>query len=165
KMWSIYRFSMSHLKDFEPEDAENFPLDSLYTIDRWLLSKLNRLIDTATKEFDEYQFDSTFKAIRGFAWEILADNYLELVKGRLYGEDPEGRKAAQYVLYTTTRTLSLMLAPFIPFFAEEMYSRFDKESVHTQAWPSVNESLISEEAEAAGEMIKDITGETRRYKS
>jgi valyl-tRNA synthetase len=87
KMWSIYRFSMSHLKDFGPEDAENFPLDSLLTIDRWLLSKLNRLVDTATKELDGYQFDSTFKAIRGFAWEVLADNYLELVKGRLYGED------------------------------------------------------------------------------
>ncbi len=165
KMWSIYRFSMSHLKDFEPEDAESFSLDSLYTIDRWLLSKLNRLVETTTKELDGYQFDSTFKAIRGFAWEILADNYLELVKGRLYGEDTEGRKAAQYILYTTTRTLSLLLAPFIPFFAEEMYSRFDNESVHTRAWPVVNESLISEEAEAAGEMIKDITGEVRRYKS
>ena len=165
KMWSIYRFSMSHLKDFKPEDAENFPLDSLLPIDRWLLSKLNRLVDTATKELDGYQFDSTFKAIRGFAWEVLADNYLELVKGRLYGEDPEGRKTARYVLYTTTRTLSLLLAPFIPFFAEEMYSRFSSESVHVQAWPAVDESLISEEAEAAGEMIKDITGEVRRYKS
>jgi valyl-tRNA synthetase len=164
-MWSIYRFSMSHLKDFGPEDAEKFPMESLLTIDRWLLSKLSRLMETATKELDGYQFDSTFKAIRGFAWEVLADNYLELVKGRLYGEDQEGRKAAQYVLYTTTRTLSLLLAPFIPFIAEEMYSRFDSESVHTKAWPVVNESLISEEAEAAGEMIKDITGEVRRYKS
>ncbi|KKG05363.1 valyl-tRNA synthetase [Methanosarcina mazei] len=165
KMWSIYRFSMSHLKDFDPADAENFPPDSLYTIDRWLLSKLNRLVESTTKELDGYQFDSTFKAIRGFAWEVLADNYLELVKGRLYGENKEGRKAAQYVLYTTTRTLSLLLAPFIPFFAEEMYSRFDSASVHTRAWPAVNESLMSEEAEAAGEMIKDITGEVRRYKS
>ena len=135
KMWSIYRFSMSHLKDFDPADAENFPPDSLYTIDRWLLSKLNRLVESTTKELDGYQFDSTFKAIRGFAWEVLADNYLELVKGRLYREDKEGRKAAQYVCFIPQlRTLSLLLAPFIPFFAEEMYSRFDSASVHTQAW-------------------------------
>ena len=144
---------------------KNSPLDSLLTIDRWLLSKLNRLVDTATKELDGYQFDSTFKAIRGFAWEILADNYLELVKGRLYGDEPEGRRAAQYVLYRTIKTLSLLLAPFTPFFAEELYSRFSDESVHTQAWPAVDESFISEEAEAAGELIKDITGEVRRYKS
>ncbi|HWR25435.1 MAG TPA: class I tRNA ligase family protein, partial [Methanosarcina sp.] len=165
KMWSIYRFSMSHLKAFEFGDAENFPINSLLTIDRWLLSKLNRLVDTATKELDGYQFDSTFKAIRGFAWEILADNYLELVKGRLYGNEPEGRRAAQYVLYRTIKTLSLLLAPFIPFFAEELHSRFSNESVHTQAWPLVDKSLISEEAEAAGELIKEITGEVRRYKS
>lgn len=165
KMWSIYRFSMSHLKGFGPEDAENFSTDSLLIIDRWLLSKLNKLIDTATKELDEYQFDSTFKAIRGFAWEVLADNYLELVKSRLYGDEPEGRKAAQYVLYKTIETLSLLLAPFIPFFAEELYSRFNNESVHTQAWPAVDESFINDEAEAAGELIKNITGEVRRYKS
>jgi valyl-tRNA synthetase len=165
KMWSIYRFSMSHLKDFSQEDADKFQTDSLLMIDRWLLSKLNRLIDTATKEFDEYQFDSTFKAIRGFAWEVLADNYLELVKGRLYGEDLEGKRASQYVLYRTMKTLSLLLAPFIPFFAEELYSRFSEESVHVQAWPAVDESFIDEEAEAAGELIKEITGEVRRYKS
>ncbi len=165
KMWSIYRFSMSHLKGFGQEDIENFPVESLHIIDRWLLSKLNRLVDTATKEFDEYQFDSTFKAIRGFAWEVLADNYLELVKSRLYGDEPEGRRAAQYVLYRTIKTLSLLLAPFIPFFAEELYSRFSDESVHTQAWPEVEESFINEEAEAAGELIKEITGEVRRYKS
>lgn len=165
KMWSIYRFSMSHLKDFRPEDAEKFPVDSLLTIDRWLLSKLSRLVETATKELDGYQFDSTFKAIRGFAWEVLADNYLELVKGRLYGDKPEARRAAQYVLYRTIRTLSLLLAPFTPFFAEELHSRFSNESVHTQAWPAFDPGLISEEAEAAGELIKEITGEVRRYKS
>jgi valyl-tRNA synthetase len=165
KMWSIYRFSMSHLKDFGPEDAKTFPTDSLLTIDKWLLSKLNRLVETATKELDGYQFDSTFKAIRGFAWEVLADNYLELVKGRLYGGKPEDRRAAQYVLYKTISTLSLLLAPFTPFFAEELYSRFSNESVHTQAWPSVDENFISEEAEVAGELIKEITSEVRRYKS
>ncbi|MDQ1251831.1 MAG: valyl-tRNA synthetase [Euryarchaeota archaeon] len=165
KMWSIYRFSMSHLKDFGPEDAEKFQIDSLHTIDLWLLSKLNRLVDTATNELDKYQFDSTFKAIRGFAWEVLADNYLELVKGRLYGGKPEDRKAAQYVLYRTIGTLSLLLAPFTPFFAEELYSRFSNESVHIQAWPAIEESLISEEAEAAGELIKEITSEVRRHKS
>ena len=94
KMWSIYRFSMSHLEDFGPEAAENFPMDSLLTIDRWLLSKLNRLVNTATEELDNYQFDSTFKAIRGFAWEILADNYLELVKGRLYGNERGRQKSS-----------------------------------------------------------------------
>ncbi|MDD3041735.1 MAG: valine--tRNA ligase [Methanosarcinaceae archaeon] len=165
KMWSIYRFSMSHLRDFGPEAAEKVSPDSLLTIDRWLLSKLNRLVLSATEDMDNCQFDSTFKAIRGFAWEVLADNYLELVKNRLYGDEPEGKQAARYVLFRTVDTLTRLLAPFLPFFSEEMYSRIGSGSVHTQAWPEVEESFISEEAEAAGELIKDITGNVRRYKA
>ena len=165
KMWSIYRFSMLHIIDFREEDTTDFQISSLPAIDKWLLSKLNRLVAFCTKEMDGYQFDSAFKAIRGFAWEVLADNYLELVKGRLYGDEPEGKKAASYVLYRTIKTLSLLLAPFLPFFAEELYSRLGKESVHTQVWPLADEKLISDEAEAAGELIKDIASEVRRYKS
>jgi valyl-tRNA synthetase len=63
------------------------------------------------------------------------------------------------------KTLSFLLAPFVPFFAEELHSRFSNESVHIQAWPTIDKSLISEEAEAAGELIKRITSEVRRYKS
>jgi len=58
-----------------------------------------------------------------------------------------------------------LLAPFTPFFAEEMYSRLGTGSVHIQSWPVVNEALINEDAERAGELIKDIAGNIRRYKS
>ncbi|MDD4331487.1 MAG: valine--tRNA ligase [Methanosarcinaceae archaeon] len=165
KMWSIYRFSMSHLKAFGAKEAQNFSKELLLPIDRWLLSKLNRLVLAATEEMDACQFDSTFKAIRGFAWEVLADNYLELVKNRLYGDELEGQLAARYVLYQTVDTLARLLAPFLPFFSEEMYSRLGAGSVHNQAWPEPEESLISQEAEAEGELIKDITSQIRRYKS
>ncbi|MGP8329747.1 MAG: valine--tRNA ligase [Methanosarcinaceae archaeon] len=166
KMWSIYRFSMSHLEDYEPEQL---PADEstlvLHVIDRWLLSKLNRLVRSTTGNMDTYQFDEVFKSIRGFAWETLADNYIELIKSRLYGDDQSGRRAAQYTLHTMIDTLSRLLAPFTPFFAEEMYSRIGKSSIHLQSWPDVNESLIDDDIEHAGELIKDITAAVRRYKS
>jgi valyl-tRNA synthetase len=137
---------------------------SFTPIDLWLLSKLNRLVKEATEKMDAYQFDETFKAIRGFAWDILADNYIELVKWRLYGEGEE-KQAAQYTLYVTIETLSLLLAPFMPYFSEEVYSHLKQESVHLKAWPQVNEALIDADAEATGELIKEITGAIRRYKS
>ncbi len=155
KLWNIVRFSLPHLSD---KPAEFKP------VDRWLLSRLNRLVKDATEKMDAYQFDETFKAIRGFAWDILADNYIELVKSRLYGE-AEGKEAAQYTLFVTIETLSRLLAPFLPYFSEEVYSHIKKESVHLQTWPEVNESLIDEEAEASGEMIKEIASAIRRYKS
>ncbi|SES79485.1 valyl-tRNA synthetase [Methanococcoides vulcani] len=164
KMWSIYRFSMSHLEDDLSDIVNNKP-EELAIIDRWLLSNLNRLIMSVTESLDAYQFDEAYKSIRGFAWETLADNYIELVKSRLYGDDENARRTAQYTLYLAMDALSRMLAPFAPFFAEEMYSRIGEGSVHAQGWPEADESLISESVEKDGELIKEIASNVRRYKS
>jgi valyl-tRNA synthetase len=155
KLWSIMRFSVPHISD---KPAPFTP------IDLWLLSKLNRLVKECTEKMDAYQFDETFKAIRGFAWEILADNYIELIKSRLYG-DGKGKRAAQYTLFVTIDTLSRLLAPFLPYFSEEIYSHLRPVSVHLQQWPQADESLIDADAEVTGELIKEITAAIRRYKS
>ncbi len=155
KLWSIVRFSMPHIS---AKPAQFTP------IDLWLLSKLNRLVKECTEKMDAYQFDETFKAIRGFAWEILADNYIELAKSRLYGEG-EGKEGAQYTLFISIDTLSRLLAPFLPYFSEEIYSHLKQVSVHLAQWPQADESLIDPGAEAAGELIKEITAAIRRYKS
>jgi valyl-tRNA synthetase len=155
KLWSIMRFSVPHISD---KPAPFTP------IDLWLLSKLNRLVKECTEKMDAYQFDETFKAIRGFAWEILADNYIELAKSRLYG-DGKGKRAAQYTLFVTIDTLSRLLAPFLPYFSEEIYSHLRPVSVHLQQWPQADESLIDADAEVTGELIKEITAAIRRYKS
>ena len=155
KLWSIVRFSLPHIS----ERSAN-----LTPIDLWLLSKLNRLVKETTEKMDAYQFDETFKAIRGFAWDVLADNYIELAKSRLYGEG-EGKQAAQYTLYVAIETISRLLAPFLPYFSEEIYSHIKKESVHLSPWPKVDESLIDSDAEARGELIKEMTSAIRRYKA
>jgi valyl-tRNA synthetase len=155
KLWSIVRFSLPHISD---EHANLTP------IDMWLLSKLNRLVKETTEKMDAYQFDETFKAIRGFTWDVLADNYIELAKSRLYGEG-EGKQAAQYTLYVSIETISRLLAPFLPYFSEEIYSHIKKESVHLSPWPQVDESLIDSGAEARGEFIKEMTSAIRRYKA
>ncbi|TAN45321.1 MAG: valine--tRNA ligase [Candidatus Methanoperedens sp.] len=155
KLWSIVRFSMPHISD---KPAPFTP------IDLWLLSKLNRLVKECTEKMDAYKFDETFKAIRGFAWEIIADNYIELAKSRLYG-DVKGKRAAQYTLFVTIDTLSRLLAPFLPYFSEEIYSHLRPVSVHLQQWPQADESLINADVEVTGELIKQITAAIRRYKS
>lgn len=155
KLWSIVRFSLPHISE-KPA--------ALTPIDLWFLSKLNRLIKETTEKMDAYQFDETFKAIRGFAWDVLADNYIELAKSRLYGKG-DGKQAAQYTLYIAIETLSRLLSPFLPYFTEEIYSHIKQESIHLKPWPCANESLIDADSEAAGELIKDMTSAIRRYKA
>lgn len=158
KLWSILRFSSMHM------EYPHNPLD-LTIEDRWLLSRLNRLVRDTTDKMEEFKFDEALKRIRTFSWGILADEYLELVKWRLYGEEDERKKSARYTLYITIETLSRLLAPFIPFFAEEMYSHIRDQSVHLAEWPKVDESLIDQEAEVEGEIISRIISAIRRYKS
>ena len=164
KMWNIYRFSLSNMGDFGEKDAASFNVSQLKQADFWLLLKLNGLIDEVTDAMDAYQFDDAFKSIRVFTWDVLADNYIELVKGRLYGSDADGKNAARFTLFTAVSALTKLLAPFTPFLAEEMYSGIGSGSVHQQSWPVKTEGLPAD-AEEKGELIKGITSAIRCYKS
>ena len=110
---------------------------------------------------DSFQFDETMKAIRAFAWDVLADNYIELVKARLYGPDGPEKRAAQNTLYTALETIARLMAPFTPFLSEEIYHSLTGESVHVQNWPEV--CIIA--VDPAGLAIKEIAAALRRYKA
>jgi len=86
KLWSIFRFARPFMAKTDGKPGQ---------VDRWLLTELDRLVLAATSFMDNFQFDETIKAIRAFAWETLADNYIELVKARLYGPDCAEKRAAQ----------------------------------------------------------------------
>ena len=163
KLWSILRFSMLHISDYQPEGGAV----NLRVVDKWLLSKLNKLVLSVTDAMETYKFDEAMKDIRTFAWNVLADDYIELAKSRLYGgSGDEGKESARYALYETLQTLAKLLAPFIPFYAEEMYSYFEPgKSVHREHWPEVKQDMIDVEAEMEGDVIADIVRAVRRYKS
>ncbi|WP_048148489.1 valine--tRNA ligase [Methanolacinia paynteri] len=158
KMWNINRFVLMHLEKGYPEDNE-----ATYLVDRWMMHRLSESIDEVTAAMEGFQFDQAIRAIREFARDVFADNYIELVKGRLYGSE-EGRGSALYVLRTCLDALCRMLAPMTPFFAEECYSYLTggKESVHAQQW--VQSGFKDDEAKAEGDLVIKIVSEIRRYK-
>ncbi len=152
KLWSIFRFSAPFMAQVESKPGQ---------VDRWLLGELNALIRSATDSMERYQFDEAFKAIRTFAWEVLADNYIELVKARLYGPDSPEKRSAQNTLYTAIEALVRLMAPITPFISEEIYWNLTGRSVHVQPWPVASEI----ETDPAGASIKEIAAAIRRYKS
>jgi valyl-tRNA synthetase len=152
KLWSIFRFSLPFMARTKECPGQ---------VDRWLLGELDLLIKTVTEAMDRFQFDETIKVIRGFAWEVLADNYIELVKARLYGPDCPEKKAAQNALYTAMETLMRLMAPITPFISEEVYHSLTGESVHVQSWPKEAGIAI----DPAGLAIKEIAAALRRYKA
>ncbi|TDA28802.1 MAG: valine--tRNA ligase [Archaeoglobi archaeon] len=159
KLWSVARFVLSHISGYEERDED---VRNLRTADRWIISKLNRLIADVRENMDNYRFDEALKAIRGFVWYEFADNYIELVKGRLYS-GKESNSAKFTLKYVLDRVLRL-LAPITPFITEEIWSRFGEGSIHLQKYPEVEGRFIDEEAERAGEEMKEILSAIRKLK-
>lgn len=157
KMWNIARFVLIQI---EKEGIDqNVPVTAL--ADRWLLSRLSDTVEKVTGAMDQYQFDTALKAIREFAWDVLADNYIELVKGRLYARD-ESRKSACLALHTAYDALLRMLAPFTPYFAEECFSYLKKGSVHKSPWVAFTYDDM--QAQTEGDMLVKIVAEVRKFK-
>lgn len=127
--------------------------------DRWLLTKLSQTIREVSESLETYQFDKGLKAIREFAWDVLADNYIEIVKGRLYSDSAD-RDGACVAIRTSMDAICRMLAPFTPYFAEEVWSAMEESSVHQQPW--VTFSYEDEEAVRSGEILVQVISEIRR---
>ena len=157
KMWNIARFALLQLE--KGTSGTDAPVTAL--ADRWLLVRLSDTIQQVSASMEAYQFDAALKAIREFAWDVLADNYIELVKGRLYQQDAS-RASACLVLHTAFDALCRMLAPFTPYFAEECYSYLKGESVHAQPWVSF--TFEDEAARREGDLLVKVVAEVRKYK-
>ncbi|NJE48583.1 valine--tRNA ligase [Thermococcus sp. 9N3] len=166
KVWNIYRFAERHLADFDPDKAP----EELEPLDRWILSRLHRLIKFATEEMERYRFNLLTRELITFVWHEVADDYIEMIKYRLYGDDEESKLKAKAALYELLYNLMLLMAPFVPHITEELYQNLFRErvgakSVHLLDWPKFREDRIDEEAEKLGELAREIVGVIRRYKN
>ena len=161
KLWNIVKFADGHFDEDTPDIADPAYRDA----DRWLLSELTRVADEVETEMEDYRFDAALRTLREFAWEALADDYVELVKGRLYNGRPGERAAAEKTIYTTVTSVVRMLSVFSPHVTEEIWTHLPgtEGSVHNAAWPDVD--MLDEDAEVAGRHIAETASEVRRWKS
>lgn len=168
KFWNASKFAIMHLKDYnlkEPKQLEGF--------DRWILSKLNNVVKTSTDSFEKYEFSKTKAETEKFFWQLLCDNYLEIIKDRLYNPDKRGeqqRISAQYALYNSVLTCLKLMAPITPFFTEEIYQLYFKnkektKSIHISKWPEYNKKLEDKKAEKIGDIAIDIVTAVRQHKT
>ena len=133
---------------------------SLTEIDRWILSSLNSLVKQVRYELDNYDPTRAGRLIDTFVNDDLSNWYVRLNRKRFWGKEMSNDKLAAYTaLYTCLMTVSKLLAPFAPFYADELYHDLGgkKESVHLEMFPSVIESLIDVDLEKRMAMAQKIT--------
>ena len=136
--------------DIKVEDRE--------LIDRWLLSKLNKLVKKVTEGYEEYDLNKVVKAIIPFLNDDLSNWYIRSNRRRFWDSELSLSKKSVYLTtYEVLVTLSQITAPITPFISEEIYTKLTKEdSVHLSNFPDVVESLINEKVEEKMDLVRDI---------
>jgi len=169
KLWNVARFSERFLLESHPE-LNSVQLAGSTPADRWILSRLQALVERATDLFQNCEYAAAKSEAENFFWRDLADNYLEMAKQRLYDEQHVGHAAACRSLYQALLTILKLFAPLFPYITEEIYQGLfaasdGSSSIHLSRWPVVDPALLDPAAIVAGERLVEIATAVRRYKS
>ena len=136
----------------------DIPYEDREEIDKWLLSKYNKLVKNVTTSYDKYDLNEVVKYITTFVSEDLSNWYIRRNRNRFWGSELNNSKKAVYMTtYEVLTGICKICAPIIPYITEEIYKDLTgKESVHLADFPLVNESYINEEIETKMDLVRDL---------
>ena len=134
KIRNTARYILGNTYDYDPENPVAY--EDLQEIDKWALTRLNKLIKDCTKDYDTYSFGNCYHDVNQFCVVDMSSFYLDIIKDRLYTEkaDSVARRAAQTTMYYILDALVKILTPMISFTAEEIWSAMnhtEKENVES----------------------------------
>ncbi len=165
-LYNIYNFFAlyANIDKFIYKEEEVL-LKSRPEIDQWIISLLNSLVKTVQDDFDNYEPTHAARTIQEFVDEHLSNWYVRLCRRRFWkGEYSEDKIAAYQTLYTCLLTISKLIAPISPFFADKLFSDLNLvsrkerfESVHLSEWPEVVNNAINQSLEQRMQVAQDIS--------
>ncbi len=170
KIWNATRFILMNIgKDFTQKEIKT---ENLESFDKWILHRLNIVINDVSAALHEYKFNEAAQSIYEFWWHEFCDWYLELTKPRIYAKDEEtdsSSETAKQVLFYILKNGLKLLHPFMPFITEEIWSKIkdpSEEKIIISKWPEIkigfNFATESDDAGTFKEIvykIRNIRGE------
>ncbi len=163
KVWNATRFVLMNLDGTPDLSLADGPTE---LTDRWLLSRYNRTVQRVTGALDAYRFDDAARTVYDFIWSEWCDWYLEMVKGRLNGDDAQSKAVARAVLVRVLEGTLRLLHPLMPFISEELWQQVphEGESLIVATWPKADETRFDAEAEAQMGLVQEIVGAVRNIR-
>lgn len=165
KIWNSSKFASLHIGDFNPqEEVQMLP------IDMWIIAKCRQTFMRYAQQMDKYEMGLARQEVDNFFWHDFCDNYLEIVKERLYNENNkygDARRSAQKALYYVLQEILKMYSPFVPHITEFIYQDLfkDKEQDKILATSTFRTLPMDERALIFGEAMKDVVSTVRKYKT
>ncbi len=138
KVWNTARFISSFP---QPKSAKLTPTD------RWMLSELGKLITECVRSYEEYDTFRVATRLREFLWNVFASHYIEMAKGRAYGDNAsvEEQEAAWYTLHEVLRSMLLILAPISPYITDQVWRKiYGTTSIHLEMFPKPMKFAINQ---------------------
>ena len=190
KLWNASRFVIMNLQD---EDGEFLPMlkccedccghaccndaaltGALRDEDKWIMSRVNDATKYITDTMERYDLALAGQRAYDLIWNEFCDWYIEIVKGRLYGDDEEDKKVARYVLVRALKSMLTLLHPFMPFITEEIWSYLPQGDAKADNpnnfiirtdWPLYDEQLIFPEETEKLEMAMSVIRAIRNIRA
>lgn len=152
KLWNAFQFVKMQLEDYNVSMSQWFNVSTILETDKWILVRLQETITTMRNYLDKYEYGLAKIHFEDFFWKDFCDNYLEMVKVRLYKpemfENGEAKKiAAQWTLYNVYYAIIRLIAPYMPHIAEELYQDYYKQfewidSANVAKYPELSDYTI-----------------------
>ena len=180
-VWTPLRFDMNGLKEvyskfFNPlkntysffalyANTDNIDIEECKVpyakreeIDKWLLSKYNKLLQYVTESYDEYDLNKVVRAVTEFVSEDLSNWYIRRNRKRFWASELDNSKKSVYITtYEVLEGLCRMIAPVVPFVTDEIYTKLTGEkSVHLSSYPKFNKKLIDEHIEERMDLVRSL---------
>ena len=156
---NVYNFFVlySNQDDVRPEEI-SLPYQGRPELDRWILSKYNRLIEGVIAEMDKYDHMKAVRLIQEFVLEDLSNWYIRRARRRFWAEGVSDDKKSVYATtYEVLVGVSLLIAPFAPFLSDEMYTKLTGgESVHLGYYPSADKERLDEHVESRMDLVRTL---------
>ena len=170
KVWNASRFIMMNMEGKSiTKPSEN----ELWPVDRWVLSKLNKVIREVTDNMEKFELGIAVQKVYDFIYDVLCDWYIEMVKPRLYNsDDASSQNAALYTLKETLIASLKLLHPYMPFITEEIFLTLtaddadkEAESIMISSWPLYKEEWNYETDETQVELIIEAVRRIRNVRA
>ena len=136
----------------------NIPVEKREEIDKWLISRYNRLLKNVTDAYNEYDLNKVVHALTDFVSDDLSNWYIRRNRNRFWASELDDSKKSVYITtYEVLVGLSKMMAPVVPFLSEEMYTKLTHEySVHTADFPKYDETKLEDLLEEKMSLVMSL---------